>query len=62
MEHLQDVVLDFAVEVDQQVAADDQVDLRERRVGQQVVAGEQHLLAHLLAHPVMLVFLDEELA
>lgn len=62
MEHLQNVLLDLAVEVDQQVAADDQADLRERRVGQQVVPGEQDFLANFLAYPVVLVFLDEELA
>ena len=57
VEHLQDVALHFAVQVDQQVAAHDQVDLRERWVGQQAVFGEQYLFANFLAHPVVLVLL-----
>lgn len=61
MEHLQDFALDLAVEVDQQVAADDQVDLRERRIRQQVVLGEQHPLADLLAHAVVVAILKEVL-
>ena len=62
VEHQQDVALHFAVEVDQQVAADNEVNLRKGWVRQQVVARKQHFFAHFLAHPVMLVFLDEELA
>ena len=49
VEHLAAPGLHVAVEVDQQVAAGDQVELRERRIAQHVVRGEQHLLAQLLA-------------
>ena len=48
MEHLQDLALHLAVQVDQQVAARHQVQPRERRVAQDVVLGEQHLLAQRL--------------
>ncbi len=55
MEHLHDVALYVAVEVNQQVPADNQVDLRKRRVQQQAVLGEQHFLADFLAHAEVLV-------
>ncbi|MNP08588.1 hypothetical protein D3C76_1006650 [compost metagenome] len=62
MEHLHDVALYVAVEVNQQVPADDQVDLRKRRVQQQAVLGEQHFLADFLAHAKVLLFAAEVLA
>ncbi|MNV62868.1 hypothetical protein D3C71_1554350 [compost metagenome] len=40
VEHLEDLALHFAIQIDQQIAANDQVDLRKRRVGQQAVLGE----------------------
>ena len=52
--------LRLAVEVDEQVAARDEVQPRERRVLQQVVRGEQHHLAQLAPHAVAAVLLDEE--
>ncbi|KAF1067959.1 MAG: hypothetical protein GAK45_01524 [Pseudomonas citronellolis] len=62
MEHLQDIGLHRTIEVDQQVAATDQVQLGERRVAQQVVHGEQHMLADFLLHPVAGLLLGEVLA
>lgn len=62
MEHLQDFTLNLAVQVDHQVAADNQVDLRERRIRQDVVLGKQNDIAHFLVDPVMRSFLDEVVA
>lgn len=59
MEHLQDFPLHLAIQVNQQIAANDQVDLRERRIGQQAVLGEQHFLADFLADPVVVIVFDE---
>jgi hypothetical protein len=62
VEHLEDFALHFAIQIDQQVAANNQVDLREGRVGQQAVFGEQDLFANFLADPIVIVFLDEVMA
>ncbi|MNM95355.1 hypothetical protein D3C81_1077950 [compost metagenome] len=62
MEQPQDFPLHFPVQVDEQVTAYHQVQLRERWIGQQVVPGEQHFFANVLAYAVILIFLDEELA
>ncbi|MGF6745395.1 hypothetical protein OKW36_001031 [Paraburkholderia sp. MM5482-R1] len=62
VEHLQDFDLRFAVEVDQQVAAADHVEPRERRVAQHVMVGEQHVLAQLFLDPEMRGVPREELA
>ncbi|MNO91689.1 hypothetical protein D3C76_832410 [compost metagenome] len=61
MESLQQRRLGFAVEIDEQVAAADQVQLGKRRVGQQVVLGEQHTFSYLLAHLVHTLTRDEVL-
>jgi hypothetical protein len=59
VEQLQQVAVHVAVQVDQQVAAADQVEPRKRRLLQQVVAGEQHVVAQGLAHLVLLGFARE---
>ena len=41
-----------AVQVDQDVAADDQIQMRERRIPDEIVVREQHDFAQLAAHPV----------
>jgi len=51
--------LKLAFQIDQQVAAGDQVDPDEGRVLQRAVAGEQHDVAHLLADAVVLAFPGE---
>jgi len=53
-------LLDLLVEVDQQVAATDQVQLGERRVADQVLGGEHHRLAHRLVDTVALLLVGEE--
>ncbi|MNV12963.1 hypothetical protein D3C71_1035900 [compost metagenome] len=55
VEHLQHVLLYVTIQVDQQVAATDQVQLRKGRVAQDVVDGEQHALAHFLLDAVFVV-------
>ena len=59
VKHLQNFTLHFAIQVDQQVAANDQVNLRKGRIGQQAVFGKQDLFANFLANPVVVIFLDE---
>ena len=49
------------VQVDQQVAAANQVDAGKRRIAQHIVVGKQHLFAYLLDHPELLFFLSEKL-
>ncbi|MNL39775.1 hypothetical protein D3C87_1620720 [compost metagenome] len=61
MEHLQHVLLYVTIQVDQQVAATDQVQLRKGRVAQDVVDGEKHALAHFLLDAVFVV-LPREIA
>jgi hypothetical protein len=46
--------------VDQDIAAGDQVDVRERRLLEQIVYREQDRIAELLADPVSLALTDEE--
>ena len=52
--------LHLRVQVDQQVAADQDVELGEGRVHDHVLRGKDHHLADLLAHPVAVLVLDEE--
>ena len=62
MEHLQYFDLRFPIQIDQQIAATDQVEPRERRVAQHVVMREQHVLAQFLLDAVVRGVLREELA
>ena len=52
MKDLQHLVLRFAVEIDQKVAANDQVEPRKRRVAQDIVRGEKDQLAQVFFDPV----------
>ncbi len=51
--------LRLLIEVDQQVAAGDQVELGEGRVAQHVVVREHHRVAELLGHPPAVAVADE---
>ena len=62
MKHLENLDLRFAVEIDQQVAAADQVEARERRVAQDVVMREQHVLAQFLLDAIVRGVFRKELA
>src|SRR5215831_4501305 len=54
------LVLQISIEVDQDVAAGNQVDMGEWRVLEQVMQCEQDRIAQLLADPVAVAFADEE--
>src|SRR5262249_35784992 len=55
-----DLRLQVAVEIDEQVAAGDQVDVRERGVLQQAMLGENDEVAHLAPDPVVVAVAGEE--
>ena len=52
MERLDQTILDRAIQVDQEIPAGDQIEMRERRIANHVVTGEQHALAQLAADAV----------
>ena len=54
------LMLQLAIEIDQQVAAGDQADAGERRVLEHTMAGEQHGVTQLLPNPIVIAFTDEE--
>jgi hypothetical protein len=60
MEDAGDLALQVALQVDQQVAADDQVEAGERRVADQVVRGEDAHLAHLFHQLAGVILPGEE--
>ena len=49
------------VQVNQEISAGDQIAARKRRVLENIVRGEEHLLANLFPHPVTAVVLREKL-
>src|SRR5215831_16987075 len=53
-------ILQFAIQVNQEIAAGDEIDARERRVLEQAVASEQHQVAQLLANTIMICFSHEK--
>ena len=55
-----DLLLQLAVEINQQVSAGDEVGAGERRILQETVPGEQHDVAQLPRDPVVVVFAGEE--
>src|SRR5215471_20715227 len=62
MEGAAHLLLQFAIEIDQHVAAGDQIDMRERRILEQIVDGEQDDVAHLLPNAVVIALSREEAA
>ena len=60
MERLDQPLLDRPIQVDQQVAAGDEVEVRERRILDDVVLREEHHLAQLAADAVAGRLADEE--
>ena len=60
VERGQHLLLQARLEIDQQVAATDEVHARERRIGDEVLPREDHHLAQRLADPVAAFLLDEE--
>jgi hypothetical protein len=61
MEELKDPPLYLRVEVDEHVAADDEIHLRERRILEQVLDGKDDLLPQFPPNPGGAPFLEEEL-
>jgi hypothetical protein len=55
-----DLLLHGRFQIHEEVAAGDEVESREGRVGEQVLLGEDHGLAQLLVHPVRVLLLHEE--
>ena len=56
------LLLQFTVEIDEHVAAGNQVDAREWRILEEIVQREQHHVAQILAHAVAVALADEEAA
>ncbi len=56
------LLLQFAIEIDQEITAGDQVDVGKWRVFEQIVDGEQDYIAELLADAVMIALAREETA
>lgn len=59
MEGAEHLLLKGALEVDQHIAAADQVDAQEGRILEQILAREHHHLAQRLAHLVAFANRDE---
>ena len=59
MEQAENPLLHIGIEVDQHVAATDQVELRERRIADHILFGEHHQIAHLLADAIGVLPMDE---
>src|SRR5439155_23494670 len=60
MKRRHDLFLQTGFEIDQQVAATDEVDARERRVAQEILSGENDDLPQRLGNPIAAVLLDKE--
>ena len=60
MEDRDDLCLRFGLKIDQQIPARDQIEPRERRIGQHVLHGEDHRRAQFRQHPVAVIFLREK--
>ena len=60
MKEREELLLELRGQVDQEVPADQDVELREGGVHDDVLGGEDHHLADLFAHPVAPLLLDEE--
>src|ERR1051325_2125257 len=60
VEDVEEPVLHFSLQVDQYIAADDQILTRERRVAQDIMIREEHTIANLVLDLVVLTFAKEE--
>src|SRR5580704_3000018 len=61
MENFQRPLLHLTVEINQQVAAADQIHFRERRIAQHVMRREQNRVAQLFLELVVIAVLNEKL-
>ena len=62
MEQRKDALLHLGPQVDQEIAATDQIEARKRRIGHHVVDREHDRRAELARHPVAMIFPGEEAA
>src|SRR5690606_41199023 len=60
LEHRQHPALRIRLEIDQKVAAADQVEARERRLREDVLLGEHHRVAQRLRHAIVVALPKEE--
>ena len=60
MKQLGDIALHVAIQIDQKIAAGNEIDAREGRIREQIVPGKYNEIANLLANPVAAVFLLKE--
>lgn len=60
MEQRNDPVLCIGPQIDEEIAAGEQIHLGEGRISQHIVRRENDVLAQLLLHPVPAVFLHKE--
>ena len=60
MERSEDPALSDIVEIDQEIAAADQVQSRERRIAAHVLTREEAEIANVLRNPVLAVLADEK--
>ena len=59
MQDCQHLILHLAFEINQQVAAGDEVEVRERRILEHAVSGKDDEIAHLFLHPIVVSLADE---
>src|SRR6185436_15132694 len=50
----------FRLQVNEHVAATDQIELGERRIADQILAGEDHRFTNALGHPIAVILAREE--
>ena len=60
MERSEDPALSDIIEIDQEIAAADQVQSRERRIARDVLTREETQIANVLRNPVLAVLPDEK--
>ncbi len=62
MENIEDLLLSGGVQVNEKVAAGDEIEPRKGRIFQHVMVGEEHLFADFFAHPVTALIQGKESA
>ena len=55
MENIEDLRLRLRCQINEKIAAGNQIATRERRILQHIVRSEKHLLAHFLSHAITAV-------
>src|SRR5712672_3914377 len=60
MEQRENFALSLGAQIDEKVTAADEVEARERRIGQQIMDGKGNHRAQLTRYPIATIFLGEE--